>query len=235
MNSRGPKSLVEWRWILRPETAWSVRGPGQGRESGGRPLVDWRGRPYVPGSTMKGKIRDSFRRLFSAPEWGEEEEKAAGSTSFSLQKWRAMELYCFGVPGTRPGRLYVDDSYLSEENAGAGQWYGQRHRVAVNRRLGVVKDAFLASETVVEAGWSFEGGMSLYTGNEELVAALTLAVLDVDQIGGGRTVGRGRVSWGLAEGEGTSRLTVTVDGIPWGPAASIPTLREWALNAFFRD
>ncbi|ATY85804.1 hypothetical protein CVV65_13440 [Kyrpidia spormannii] len=234
IGNGGPKSLVQWHWILRPETPWSVRGPGQEGASVSGPALDWRGRPYVPGSTMRGKIRDSFSRLAHAFQntSGEPDTILSGHR----KDWRDMERYCFGAPGIQPGRLYVDDSYMPDDVDASNLQFASHHRTAIHRRLGVVKDGFLVSEALVGTEWSFVGGMSLYSTREDVVALLTLAILGIEHLGSGRSIGRGRLSWNLSndDGPGTSRLTVTMDGDPWTPATSLSDLREWTFQTWFQ-
>ncbi|HHY66637.1 MAG TPA: hypothetical protein GX517_05480 [Alicyclobacillus sp.] len=235
IDAGGPKSWVEWRWVVRPETPWSIRGPGQEGASLLAPARDWRNRPYIPGSTMRGKIRDSFRKWINllATAAG----TPAGTTDGPARSgWIDVERYCFGEPGTHPGRLYVDDSYAEEQTPGPAVPFAQRPRIAIDRRMGVVKDNFFVAETLVTTEWSFSGGMGLYTSREDVIALLTLAVLGVKSLGSGRSIGRGRLSWGFSgdEDPGSSLLTVLVNGAPWAPAASRAQLQTWVLDRWFR-
>ncbi|WP_018084482.1 RAMP superfamily CRISPR-associated protein [Desulfurispora thermophila] len=175
--------------IARPRSRW--HSGSAGAESGLLDkylLLDGRGRPYIPGSSLKGKLRAYARQLVNCLEGF---VRCSDTADCSCD---VCEL--FGTGGNRPGRLYFPDLYLSGEERGftlhtAG-------RVALERYRRVARDQALAFIQVAELGagsvWQGEitGSLDERAFKRQLVL-LSLALRQIYALGGGVSGGWGRL------------------------------------------
>lgn len=175
-----PKTLLQWHYRFCFESDWRVGGTGQQLEADMGFLTDFRGRPYLPGSTLKGKIRDSFHRLVSLrPEWKKHRE------------------FLFGNQGAFAGQVYFQDGVMKDDYEGS-EAASIRNRVAMDRYRKTVKDSAVLNEKIVKAHIPFSGSLEAFVGGEadkqEIGLILLLCLLDIRSIGSGASIGRGKVT-----------------------------------------
>lgn len=145
-------------------------------------LRDAENRPYIPGSTLKGAIRQYFMSLAG------NEHKSSGRCSCPVCR-------VFGGGGYNPSRVYVDDMKLVGDAVSSA-----RYGTAVDRYRRVVKDNSLFSVEVVEKG-IFEGYLDFYEDDytrdyEEL---LLVSLKMINSIGEGKSRGHGWIKLDVEE------------------------------------
>ncbi|ARU61769.1 hypothetical protein CBW65_12585 [Tumebacillus avium] len=176
-----PKIPIICHYRINFESAWLVRGTSnqQGGVDAGY-LTDFLGRPYLPGSTMKGKIRDSFNRLLSIrPEWA------------------MYRQFLFGSAGQNTGQVYFHDGLLDMEQIDTAELSEIYTRVSMDRYRKTVKDTAVITEKTVKPFLPLAGTIETYVQEEELEGIgliLLLCLLDIKSIGSGASIGRGRVT-----------------------------------------
>lgn len=155
------------------------RGPVQKR------AVLYKERPYIPGSTIKGKIRENFFRITSL----DHTEKDCNCAMCAI----------FGGLGYKPSKIYVDD-FLPVEGASPedNKDLSIRCGIAIDRYSKTNKDDYLYSKEVAN-GNKFRGEITVYFDQETIKYKrnIEMAVRMVDNIGGGCSTGFGRakVQW----------------------------------------
>jgi len=141
-------------------------------------------KPYIPGSTIKGKIRDNFCKI-TALHHADNNCDCAMCT-------------LFGGKGYKPSKIYVDDFFPVEDNIPDAKNLSIRYGIAINRYSKTNRDNHLYSQEVVNGG-KFSGIITVYFDNETLKYKrnIEMAIKMVDNIGGGRSKGFGRaeVQW----------------------------------------
>jgi len=189
----------------RLQTPLHIAGPGRTAPFVDRSVeVDWQGRPFIPGSSLRGRVRVHLERLARA--WGEpvcmppRPESTCphlqGVVDALRQKGRA-EPFCvvcriFGSPW-HPSSVWFGDLRLQVPVL----TFPVRPGVGIHRWLGTVQaERLFFTEEVparVDAGdLTFEGtieGVLEWTDIGWLWASLT----DVTHVGGQKARGRGRV------------------------------------------
>lgn len=135
-------------------------------------IKDANGKPYISGSTIKGKIRENYRMI-----QGEEKTK---------------EL--FGDGGYRPSKIIVDNFYLTENEYSSNIRYGN----AIDRYRKVTLDKALYSKEVISG--TFHGEIEInYNGDDSMKENLYLAIKMITSIGGSKSTGLGKVNIDIEE------------------------------------
>ncbi|MFZ5591140.1 MAG: RAMP superfamily CRISPR-associated protein [Bacillota bacterium] len=176
--------------IARPRSRW--HSGAAGAESGLLDkylLLDGRGRPYIPGSSLKGKLRAYARHLVNCLNGF---VPCSGAADCPCD---VCEL--FGSSGNRPGRLYFPDLYLTGEESGFS--LHTAGRVALERYRRVARDQALAFIQVAElgAGAVWQGEITGTLAGEALkrqLVLLSLALRQIYALGGGVSGGWGRLN-----------------------------------------
>ena len=134
---------------------------------------DINGNPYIPGSTIKGKIRDNFAMLHG--------------------EIKTKEL--FGYEDTySPSKIFVDNFYLINNNYSLATRFGNR----INRYRCVAADSALFSKEVING--TFIGEIEIkYQESFTLKEEIVLAIKMITSIGGGNSRGLGKVNIELEE------------------------------------
>jgi len=197
-----------WRITLRVETLtdFHTLGPGRTLPLLDRPLqVDTSGRPFIPGSLIRGRVRAHLERLLKAR--GEPvcrpptPQNMCPHNQEVVQKLAATgEPYClacriFGSAWRESGVVF-SDFYLDGES----QESSTRTGVGISRKLGTVQAERLFFTETAPSGIRFIGKAEGWLSREEagwLVAALKL----VSHLGGGKSRGLGEVRFTLADME----------------------------------
>lgn len=138
-------------------------------------------KPYIPASTIKGKLRDNFIKLTNANHF----DKDCNCISCKL----------FGKQGYSPSKIYIDDFY-TEESPKITIKYGN----AIDRYRKVAKDSALYSEEIV-SNKVFLGEVTVYFKEDTIKYKqdLELAFKMIDFIGNGKSRGHGYVEIEIEE------------------------------------
>ncbi|MBM7582854.1 CRISPR/Cas system CSM-associated protein Csm3 (group 7 of RAMP superfamily) [Caldicoprobacter guelmensis] len=154
--------------------------------------VRFRGKPYIPGSTIKGKVRSNFYKL-TLP------NHVDGICDCSACN-------IFGGQGYKPSRVYVDDFVLNDMPNDKGKSQEKKEFVfirvgnAIDRYKRTAKhEALFITEAVRPA--VFTGTITVYFDEDTLKYKqdLELAIKMIDSVGNGRSRGYGRVKVYLEE------------------------------------
>ncbi|NLY76728.1 MAG: hypothetical protein GX080_01405 [Tissierellia bacterium] len=143
--------------------------------------IKYKGKPYIPASTIKGKIRDNF---FMINHLNHREEDC----SCPMCK-------IFGSAGYSPSRIYVDD-FVTEEDSLTLIRYGN----AIDRYRKIAKDKALFNEEV-SANRLFKGTIKIYFDEETInyKEKLEMAIRMIESIGNSSSRGQGHVEIDLQE------------------------------------
>ncbi|MCM8901256.1 hypothetical protein KVG29_08480 [Caldicoprobacter algeriensis] len=154
--------------------------------------VRLKGEPYIPGSTIKGKVRSNFYKLTLA-------NHIDGMCDCPVCN-------IFGGQGYKPSRIYVDDFVLNDTAKDEGQCREKKAPVfikvgnAIDRYKKTAKhEALFITEMVKPA--VFTGTITVYFDEDTLryKQDLELAIKMIDSVGNGRSRGYGRVKVYLEE------------------------------------
>lgn len=135
---------------------------------------DMNGKPYIPGSTVKGEMRSNFLKLN-----GDKKTK---------------EL--FGAGYEKSSKIIVDDFYADGDNYTTGIRYGN----AIDRFRKAAKDKALYSKEVISG--TFKGQIEAsFNENDISKDDIYLAIKMIDAIGGSKGSDLGRVNISIEEAE----------------------------------
>lgn len=156
-----------------------------------RSTVTYRGCPYIPGSTIKGKIRSNFYKI--------------SDIDHVESNCRCPMCLIFGGEGYSPSKIYIDDFRLDEDSNGElshSRDFSIKYGNAINRYTKTAKDNALFVQEVANKA-KFVGQVSIYFDSETIKYKdnLELAMNMIDSIGGGRSRGYGRAKVYLEEVE----------------------------------
>lgn len=174
----GGKRKLTWHVQFHLQSDWLIKGATMDYRANASPLVDGLGRPYIPASTIKGLLRHQCRRL---------------KPLFTLKT--DVEALLFGMPQSAQGSLYIDDALLTGDHL-ANQLFIKRYRIAIDRKRRVVRDQAFFSEEVVSKEVILASEMTCYVKAEEadeILPFLTLCILQLKEIGSGKSIGRGKI------------------------------------------
>jgi len=192
--------------IIQMQRALHI-GAGYGRGLIDRAVVrDGQGRVYIPGSSLKGKVREACERLAAAQGlWVCRPPYPQGMCG----KNRKPCIVCriFGTPGGRHDEslgLHWDNAYLTEEWQQVAQGLPMsypRTQVGMSRRRGVAREGLLFTDEFAAEGLTFQTGISGYLSLTavldepgcyyELILLLS-GLRMVDALGGSTSRGAGR-------------------------------------------
>lgn len=159
-------------------------------------LVDGRGWPYIPGSTVKGRLRHNFTLLARAA--GEEICRSGmGDTACTC-----LVCQVFGSSGHNPGSFYFDHLYLTEEalttvtEEGVSHFIQPRIGVGIDRRRRTAANELLFTTEIMWTlgGLPFSGtieGPLVGDRAEQIAALLYLAWQLIFSLGGSQSRGLG--------------------------------------------
>ncbi len=202
-------------------------GAGYGRGLIDRAVVrDGRGQVYIPGSSLKGKVREACEQLAVAQ--GLENVCQPPYPRGMCGKSKELCIVCriFGTPGGRHDEslgLHWDNAYLTEAWQQATERLPlsyPRTQVGMSRRRGVAREGLLFTDEFAAENLTFQTGIS---GHLPLTAVLDepgryyelillLAGLKmVDTLGGSTSRGAGRCRMRLPD-----EVTVRADDWPQG-------------------
>lgn len=135
---------------------------------------DMNGRPYIPGSTIKGEMRSNFLKLNG--------EK------------KTRELFGYGYDNS--SNIIVDNFYADGDDYTANIRYGN----AIDRFRKVAKDKALYSKEVISG--TFKGQIEAII-DEEIADKddIYLAIKMIESIGGSKSSGLGRINIEIKEVE----------------------------------
>ncbi|SDL41816.1 CRISPR/Cas system CSM-associated protein Csm3, group 7 of RAMP superfamily [Clostridium cochlearium] len=143
--------------------------------------VKYRNKAYIPGSTLKGLIKDNFSKLV-------ESKHKKGDCNCPICS-------IFGGLEYRPSKIFVDNLY-TEERKNIGVKFGN----AIDRYKKVAKDMALFSEEVV-FNKNFIGYITLYLDEDtkKYKEYVEMAIKMIDCVGGSKSRGHGFVKIDLEE------------------------------------
>lgn len=143
--------------------------------------VKYQGKPYIPASTVKGKIRNNF---------------------YMINEFNHTENNCnccmcriFGKPGYSPSKIYIDD-FVTEEEPQTFIRFGN----AIDRYRKTARDNALFTEEL-SGNSLFKGIIKVYFDDDTVAykEKLEMAIKMIDSIGNGRSRGHGHVEIDLEE------------------------------------
>jgi CRISPR-associated protein Csm3 len=136
---------------------------------------------YIPGSTIKGKIRNNFYKIVDL--------------NHMENDCDCVMCTIFGGSGYNPSRMYVDDFMPVEDNN-----ISIRFGNAIDRYRKIAKDGALFAQEVVNNS-EFIGQITVYFDEKTMKykESIELAINMIDSIGNGRSRGYGRVKVCLEE------------------------------------
>lgn len=194
------------------------------------------GLPEIPGSTLRGVLRDSAERVAAALDaaqggagWSGLVEAVLGSQP-SVEEARSA--------GPRPGAVTIRSARLAGPVRAAlgdpalrATLTSVRHQVAIDRRSGTAGDDLLRVIEVVRPGLRLTSEVTLDTARLGPAAAAARALLAAaaaatTRVGGGRRRGLGRVRSRLLDEDGTELATddlASLLGAPPPAAAPVPS------------
>lgn len=153
-----------------------------GQETSGsvqKRTVLYNGRPYIPGSTIKGKIRENF---------------------YKITKVDHTEIGCncvmceiFGGGGYKPSKIYVDDFLPVKKYNADNKDLSIKHGIAINRYSKINNENYLYAQEIANVG-RFYGEITVYFDEEtyKYKKNIEMAMKMIDNIGNGRSKGFGK-------------------------------------------
>ncbi|NLV99780.1 MAG: hypothetical protein GX041_01120 [Clostridiales bacterium] len=158
-----------------------------GEDIGGvadKSVVLFNGQPYIPGSTIKGKMRRNFRKIADINHTG-------GNCKCPLCS-------IFGAEGYKPSRIYVDNFLPITDHGDVGTII--RFGNAIDRYKHTAKDNALFATEVVKPS-VFTGQITVYFDKNTIgyKEEIELSIKMIDSVGGDRSRGLGRVKVELEE------------------------------------
>lgn len=188
----------------------------------GAVVRDARSHPYIPGSSIKGRVREACERLAAAYNLRVCHPPHPGHMCGGRKGRRCIVCRIFGSPGGSEGDLeclHWDNAHLVSpwvEAVGDEGLTCNRTQVAVSRRRGVAQEGLLFSQEFASAGLSFQTAITGFlhltpvAGEKGIYYELILLLAGlrmVDSLGGKRSGGAGRCRLALPP-----RLVVYGDG-----------------------
>lgn len=146
-------------------------------------------KPFLPASTVKGKIRSNFKSLLA--------DKCCDDQQSAVKRCKCPACSIFGKSGYQPSKIYIQNlEYSSDKQL---ELFGIRSTVAIDRYRKVAQDGALAFTEVIDNGL-FEGNMEVYFTDESIIYEkyLMTAVNMIESIGKGKSRG-----WGFVDVEVT--------------------------------
>lgn len=157
---------------------------GQEKRGVHKRTVLYNDKPYIPGSTIKGKIRWNFSRI----------------TDLNHTEGNCNCAMCtiFGGQGYKPSKIYVDDFLPVEGEGSDNKNLAIRYGIAMNRYTKATKENALYMQEVATAN-KFCGEITVYYDQDTIKYKrnIEMAIKMVDSIGNGRSRGYGRaeIQW----------------------------------------
>lgn len=175
------------------------------------PLTDF---PYIPGSSLKGKLRSLLEWTTGAIR----DEKPLGLAQLA-EPGVAPILKLFGVGGgdasrdIGPSRLAIADAMLAAEFAASGRntpLTEAKFENTINRIEGTATNPRQTERVVAGTAFDFQASIRCFEGDPDLTALLLrgLALLQLDALGGSGSRGYGKVRF----------VGLSIDGV----AAELP-------------
>lgn len=159
--------------------------------------------PFIPASTVKGKLRDGFRKIINEAASGNMIKKGAcGALPQGQDYCDCPVCQIFGKSGFQPSRIYIEDLVPVRSDIDAIE-YTTRPTVAIDRYRRVVKKGALTQTIAVEKG-CFTGKMIVFFSKDTIMyeSALMEAVKGIVSIGGMKSRGFGFVEISIEEAGG---------------------------------
>lgn len=143
--------------------------------------IKYKGKPYIPASTIKGKIRNNFYAICDLNHKGEN----CGCPMCRI----------FGRPGFGPSRIYIEDFVTDEEPSTL-----IRYGVAIDRYRKTAKENVLFAEEL-SGNRVFRGKIKVYFDEHTInyKDKLEMAIKMIDSVGNGRSKGHGHAEITLEE------------------------------------
>jgi len=143
--------------------------------------VKYKGKAYIPGSTIKGKIRNNFYMI--------------NDLEHNEENCNCPMCKIFGKPGYSPSKIYIDD-FKTEEDSLTIVRFGN----AIDRYRRTARDGALFTEEL-SANSLFKGFIKIYFDDSTIAykEKLEMAIKMIDSIGNGRSRGHGHVEIDLKE------------------------------------
>ena len=207
----------------RFETPFHIGGGVTGESATIKPLLkDGLGRPYLPGSALKGVLRHEAERVVRALAGENAACRAPRAETMCPQRPRFGE-FCpvcrtFGSPA-RPSPFHFGDLRADVADAEAVASTALRYGVGVSRYRGAAAENLLyvteivSTAPMIPLSGIIEGDVPEEEGNGPL-ALLLVAINALQMLGGGRSRGLG---W----------LNLEVTAPPLTPAQTREELRRW--------
>lgn len=143
-------------------------------------MLKYENLPIIPGSTVKGKLKENFMGLI---------DKMCTNNGEGYCNCPVCNI--FGNAGYQPARIFVEDFMLKDKECAASI----RPRVSIDRYLKTAIDGGISNTEVVEEG-TFEGNIKVFFTDktQKYERKLITALKMIDSIGGGKSRGFGFVN-----------------------------------------
>ncbi len=192
--------MISISLTVTTESPLHIGGEEQINTWADKPLVKWRnGEPYVPASTIKGRLRAELEALLRSTTLGPTlcQPPRAENMCQAGRHTPCPVCKLFGSP-LQEGELYFGDLYLTAEYDQIPQT-AVRTGTRINRRRHIVEDDLLYDIELFMPGEPlvFEGVIRCFA--EQEITPLYVAARSVTMLGGGRSRGLG---WGRIDIEG---------------------------------
>lgn len=150
--------------IIETETPFNISSGAKGNSYiKDLSVRDRNGQPFIPGTTIKGEVRNNYRKITSI----EDAENLFGSAE-------------------KQSRVIVDDFYAIEDSKTVVR-YGN----AIDRFRKVTKDGALFSKEGISG--RFQGEIEVNYKNEDEIEDIRLAIKMITAIGGSKSGGFGKI------------------------------------------
>lgn len=177
------KRFIEWKINWKFKSEWLVKGASSNGYDAS-PLLDGLKRPYIPGSTIKGNLRQQIRKITSL-----------------YPSCKPLEKQLFGEGGEYQGCLYFSEA-LSEVSLPEQLKTNVRTRIALDKKRKVVKDEALIEEELVTPYMPLRSTIIGYVREnefEDVIALISLSLLNMHSLGSGKSIGRGEIEMKYSE------------------------------------
>lgn len=143
--------------------------------------------PFIPASTIKGKIRSNFKSILP--------DKCCNNEKSGNEWCECPVCSIFGKAGYQPSRIFIQNLKYSEKKG--METFRTRTTVAIDRFRRVARDGSLAFTEVIDNG-TFEGDVEVYYSGDSInyEKQLIAAIKMIESIGKGKSRG-----WGFVDVE----------------------------------
>lgn len=162
-------------------------------------LKDYKGNPYIPGSSLKGRIRYNYALLINSFSGIGTLCGFTGASNKNVLSCNCDVCKLFGGRGNNPGMLYFQDLKLKDSNTNKNALYSVRTGIQIDRFSNVVKDKalFTLETSGISENNPFVGFIEGYIDEKDYkqqIILLYTAIKMIESLGGNQSRGFGWIS-----------------------------------------